>query len=98
LNLQAGGRWYGTAGFGRPDARPHFNLNFDPNDSVALGAGHVAASGARYTLFVVADNRFHTQHRDRHVNAQIPFASSLATLDLLRKSFSAQNVWRFSRG
>jgi hypothetical protein len=86
MNVQAGGSWYGIAGIGRTDARPYFNLNFDPNDAVTLGAGHHTEAGASYVLFVVADDRFHTGQRDWHLNAQIPFGDSHATLDLLRKS------------
>jgi hypothetical protein len=86
LTLQMGGAWYGIAGLGRTNTRPYFNLNFDPNDALTLGAGHAAESGAAYSVFVVADNRFHTQQRDWHANVRIPFGSSHATLDLLRKS------------
>jgi hypothetical protein len=86
VNLQAGIAWYGLAGFGRTDARPYFNLNFDPNDALTFGAGHHAESGISYLVFVVADDRFHTGQRDWHANVQIPFGDSHATLDLLRKS------------
>ncbi len=86
LNVQAGGAWYGMAGIGRTDARSYFNLNFDPNDALTFGAGHHGADGAVYTVFVVADDRFHTGQRDWHANAQIPFGDSHATLDLMRKS------------
>jgi hypothetical protein len=86
LSLQVGGASYAIAGLGRTDARPYFNLNFDPNDAVTLGAGHATANGAIYSVFVVADDRFHTQQRDWHANVQIPFGSSRTTLDLLRKS------------
>jgi hypothetical protein len=86
LNLQVGAAWYGLAGFGRTDARPYFNLNFDPNDALTFGAGHHAENGPSYLLFVVADDRFHTGQRDWHANMQIPFGDSHATLDLLRKS------------
>jgi hypothetical protein len=86
VNLQAGASWYGIAGFGRTDARPYFNLNFDPNDAVTLGAGHRTEYGASYTVFVVADDRFHTGQRDWHVNAQIPAGYLHATLDLMRKT------------
>jgi hypothetical protein len=86
VTAQAGASWYGIAGIGRTDARPYFNLNFDPNDAVTLGAGHQTAGGAGYMLFVVADDRFHTGQRDWHLNARIPFGDSHATLDLLRKS------------
>jgi hypothetical protein len=86
LNLQVGTSWYGLAGFGRTDAKPYFNLNFDPNDALTFGAGLHAASGPSYLVFVVADDRFHTGQRDWHANVQIPFGDSHATLDLLRKS------------
>ena len=86
LNVQAGASWYALAGFGRTDARPYFNLNFDPNDALTFGAGHHAESGVNYLAFVVADDRFHTGQRDWHANVQIPFGDSHATLDLLRKS------------
>ena len=39
FNVQLGGSWYGIAGLGRTDARPYFNLNFDPNDAVTFGVG-----------------------------------------------------------
>jgi hypothetical protein len=99
LNVQLGGAWYGIAGLGRTDARPYFNLNFDPNDAVTLGAGH-QAGGVSYMVFVVADNRFHTGQRDWHLNAQIPCGDSHVTLDVLRKSGLSDagpvTAWGFS--
>jgi hypothetical protein len=86
VNLQAGAAWYGLAGFGRTNARPYFNLNFDPNDALTFGAGHHAENSISYLLFLVADDRFHTGQRNWHANVQIPFGDSHATLDLLRKS------------
>jgi hypothetical protein len=86
LTLQVGRAWYAIGGLGRTNTRPYFNLNFDPNDALTLGAGHVAESGTSYSVFVVADDRFRTQQRDWHANVRIPFGSSRATLDLLRKS------------
>jgi hypothetical protein len=86
LTLQGVGSWYGLAGIGRTDARPYFNLNFDPNDALTFGAGHHAANDISYLVFVVADDRFHTGQRDWHANVQIPCGDSHATLDLLRKS------------
>jgi hypothetical protein len=100
LNLQAGASWYGLVGFGRTDARPYFNLNFDPNDALTFGAGHRTESGISYLVFLVADDRFHTGQRDWHANVQIPFGDSHATLDLLRKSgltdAGAITGWGFS--
>lgn len=100
LNLQAGASWYGLVGFGRTDARPYFNLNFDPNDALTFGAGHRVENGISYLVFLVADDRFHTGQRDWHANVQIPFGDSHATLDLLRKSgmtdAGAITGWGFS--
>lgn len=86
LTLQIGGPWYAIAGFGRTDTKPYFNLNFDPNDAVTLGVGSTAGNGMSYSVFVVADDRFHTRQRDWHANIQLPFGKSHATVDLLRKS------------
>jgi hypothetical protein len=86
FNIQAGDVWYGIAGIGRTDARPYFNLNFDPNDALTLGAGHHSDAGISYYVILIEDDRFHTGQRDWHVNAQIPFGASHATLDLLHKT------------
>jgi hypothetical protein len=100
VNLQVGGAWYGIAGVGRTDARPYFNLNFDPNDAVTLGGGYQNPSGASFMVFVVADDRFHTGQRDWHLNARIPNDESHVTLDVLRKSGQGDagyvNAWGFS--
>jgi hypothetical protein len=98
--VQLGGSWYAIGGLGRTDTRPYFNLNFDPNDAVTVGVGHLAANSANYTVFVVADNRFHTQQRDWHANVKLPFGNSHATFDVLRKSGLSDagyiKAWGFS--
>ena len=86
LNLQIGTQWYALTGIGRTDARPYFNLNFDPNDALTFGFGHTQDNGWIYSAFVIADDRFHTGQRDWHANAQIPFGGSHATVDVLYKS------------
>ena len=100
LNIQAGDEWFGIAGIGRTNLKPYFNLNFDPNDALTLGAGHHAADGSIYTLFIVADDRLHTRQRDWHLNARIPVRSMRATFDLLRKSGVSDagyiTAWGFS--
>jgi hypothetical protein len=100
VNVQMGGSWYAIAGLGRTYAKPYFNLNFDPNDAVTLGAGHQGEGGMSYAMFVVADIRFHTQQRDWHLNAQIPNGASHVTLDILRKSGLGDagpvSAWGFS--
>ncbi len=100
LNLQAGDEWYGVTGFGRTNTKPYFNLNFDPNDAVTLGAGHHSDDGVSYSVFVVADDRFRTGQRDWHANFKIPFGTSHGTFDLLRKTAAADagriKGWGFS--
>ena len=86
FNVQVGAAWYGIVGLGRTDARPYFDLNFDPNDAMTYGVGHNEDSGASYSVFVVEDNRFRSGQRDWHANAQIPFGLSHATVDGLHKS------------
>jgi hypothetical protein len=86
LNIQVGSEWYGIVGIGRTDARPYFNLNFDPNDAMTYGLGHIAENGLIFNVFVIEDNRFHTGQRDWHANAQIPFGPEHATVDVLHKT------------
>ncbi len=100
VNVQAGDSWYGIVGVGRTNAKPYFNLNFDPNDALTVGAGHHTEGGVSYSAFVVADDRLHTGQRDWHLNMQIPFGTSHATIDLLRKSGLSDvgriTAWGFS--
>jgi hypothetical protein len=100
LNVQAGDAWFGLAGIGRTNLRPYYNLNFDPNDAIELGAGHRTDDGSLYTLFVVADDRLHTRQRDWHLNARLPLDRNRITLDLLRKSGESDagyiKAWGFS--
>jgi hypothetical protein len=62
--------------------------------------GHQATHSASYTVFVVADNRFHTRQRDWHANIKIPVGNSHGTFDLLRKSGLSDagyiKAWGFS--
>ncbi len=100
LNIQAGNEWFAIAGIGRTNLKPYFNLNFDPNDALTFGAGHRGADGSVYTLFVVADDRLHTQQKDWHINARFPVRNMRATLDVLRKSGLSDvgpiTAWGFS--
>jgi len=107
LNLQVGDTWYGYAGIGRTNLRPFFNLNFDPNDALSFGTGHRTLAGDTYSLYLIADDRLHTQQRDWHVSAQTHWRQSRVTLDLLRKSglsdagpiaaWGCAATWDFSR-
>jgi hypothetical protein len=76
LNVQVGAAWYGLVGIGRTDARPYFNLNFDPNDAMTYGVGHTEESGLAFNVLVIEDNRFHTGQRDWHAWLMTPTRTS----------------------
>jgi hypothetical protein len=86
INAQIGHEWYGLVGFGRTNMKPYFNLNFDPNDAITLGGGHQFANGQNWSLFVIYDDRLHTNQTDWHLTARIPMASDRLSLDLMHKA------------
>jgi hypothetical protein len=67
------------AGFGRTDLKPYYNLNFDPNDAITLGAVADLPGGMRATVFAVHDDRLHTGQTVLHA--------------LLRTSDNPANRW-----
>lgn len=107
LNAQVGHDWYGLVGFGRTNLKPYFNLNFDPNDAITLGAGHQFANGQNWSVFVVHDDRLHTGQTDWHLTARIPVADDRLSLDLMHKAgegdsgyvkaWSLSATWDFPR-
>ncbi len=56
----------GMVGWGRTNLRPYYNLNFDPNDSVLIGAGWRPNEGTTLTMFQVFDDRLGTGQRVTH--------------------------------
>jgi hypothetical protein len=86
LNLQAGDPWFVLAGWGRTNLKPYYNLNFDPNDAITLGAGWHGAQGRTVSLSVVADDRLHTHQKDWHLFGRWPVGDERLTLDLMRKT------------
>ena len=92
-NLQIGAPWYAIVGWGRTNLRPYFNLNFDPNDALTLGAGWQGPAGQSVQLYCIADDRLHTGQKDWHLLARQPLAEGRRlTLDLLRKTGDAGPV------
>lgn len=86
LNLQAGGDVFVLLGYGRTNARDYYNLNFDPNDSVAYGAGTRLLPKSTVSLYTVRDNRLHTGQAVTHalLRYQVEVAQRL-TVDLFEK-------------
>jgi len=86
-NLLLGDPWYAIAGWGRTNLRPYFNLNFDPNDALTLGAGWRGAAEQSVQLYCIADDRLHSGQKDWHLLLRQPLDPQRhLTLDLLRKT------------
>jgi hypothetical protein len=66
LNAQIGDSIYALLGFGRTNVRDYYNLNFDPNDSIAYGFGTSLLPKSNLSLFTVRDNRLHTDQVITH--------------------------------
>jgi hypothetical protein len=58
---------WAIVGLGRTNLKPYYNLSFDPNDSVVVGAGLRARPGAVLSVFTVADDRLGTGQKVTHV-------------------------------
>jgi hypothetical protein len=87
ITAEIGGETYGIVGFGRTNLRDYYNLNFDPNDAITLGAGTRALEDTELTLFYLWDDRLHTQQRVTHAIIRKKFANKQRlTLDISLKS------------
>jgi hypothetical protein len=60
VTAEVGEKYFGLFGLGRTHLRPYFNLNFDPNDAITLGAGTRALPNTTLTLFQIRDDRLGT--------------------------------------
>lgn len=86
VNLQWGSRWFGLVGWGRTNLRPYYNLNFDPNDAISLGAGLHDEHGGLWSATWIADDRLHTGQRHLHLSGRWTMAGQRVFVDLLRKT------------
>ncbi len=81
------GPYLGLLGLGRTNRKPYYNLNFDPNDSILIGAGWRPNEGTALTLFQVRDDSLGTRQRVTHfVLRQKTGARSRWTADLYSRS------------
>jgi hypothetical protein len=71
VTAEIGGRYFGLAGFGRTNLKDYFNLNFDPNDMILIGAGTRALPDTTLTVFQIRDDRLGTGQRVTHAVARI---------------------------
>ena len=82
---------WAIVGVGRTNLKPYYNLSFDPNDSVVLGAGVRVRKTGVLSLFTVADDRLgtgqkvtHLVWRDRYTKEQ------RITIDFVHKTGSLE--------
>ncbi len=86
LNVQAGHDDFVVLGWGRTNLLPYFNLNFDPNDAITVGAGHAFDNGQSWSVSVIRDDRLHTGQTDRHLTGRIPVGDDRLSIDLMYKT------------
>jgi hypothetical protein len=69
--LQLGDPFYLNAGLGRTNLHNYYNLNFDPNDAVTLGAGTGILPRTDLALYQIRDDRLGTGQRVTHLYAHL---------------------------
>ncbi len=86
INAQIGDSIYALLGFGRTNMRDYYNLNFDPNDSIVYGLGTRLLPKSTLSLFIVKDDRLHTDQIVTHAVWRIvPDEHQRWTVDLSSK-------------
>lgn len=84
---EIGERHFGMLGLSRTNLKDYFNLNFDPNDSVLLGAGTRALARSVLTLYQIKDDRLGTgQHVTHFVLRTSPDAGTRWAVDVFTKA------------
>lgn len=78
------GPWSGLVGWGRTNARPYVNLNFDPNDSTLLGLSWRRGEAA-FTLFQVKDDKLMTSQTVTHAVWRQPIGEQTWSIDLFTR-------------
>jgi hypothetical protein len=63
---EIGGRLFAIAGAGRTNLQPYWNLGFDPNDYVQVGAAYRESSGSTVSVYAIRDNRLGTGQTNTH--------------------------------
>jgi hypothetical protein len=81
----------GLVGIGRTNLRPYVNLNFDPNDSILLGAGWRIDPATQLTAYHLWDDRLGTGQRVTHLVLRRAFTGREAvSVDLFRRDGRAE--------
>jgi hypothetical protein len=66
VNGQFGDAAYVIIGLGRTNLRSYYNLNFDPNDALTLGAGSHLDAATDVSLYHIWDDRLGTRQHVTH--------------------------------
>ena len=86
LTAEIGERHFGLLGIGRTNLKDYFNVNFDPNDSILIGAGTRALPNTVLSLYQIRDDRLGTGQRVVHLLARVkPDARTRWTIDVFHK-------------
>jgi hypothetical protein len=67
VDLETGTTWFGGVGLGRTNLRNYANLNFDPNDSVVVYAGHRWEDDDSISAQLIRDNRQNPGQQNLHL-------------------------------
>jgi hypothetical protein len=87
VTSEVGGNVYAIVGIGRTNLRNYYNLNFDPNDAITVGAGTRAFDKMELSLFQVFDDRLDTRQRITHFLCRYkPSDTQRISLDVSYKS------------
>ena len=94
-NAEIGERHFALVGLSRTNLKDYFNLNFDPNDSVLLGAGTRALARGVLTVYQIKDDRLGTgQHVTHFVLRTSPDEHTRWTIDVFAKAGrTAEGEW-----
>jgi hypothetical protein len=87
INAEIGAPFYALVGYGRTNLKPYSNINFDPNDSITLGAGWHVDKDFNIALYGVQDNRVVDRQRITHLMAtKLLLEDQKLVLDIFNKS------------
>lgn len=99
VTAEIGERHFGLLGLGRTNLKDYFNLNFDPNDSVLIGAGTRALPATTLSAYQIRDDRLGTGQRVTHFVARIkPDEKTRWTVDVFHKAGRSVDDGEWVRG
>ena len=85
LTLEYGVPWFASAGIGRTNLRPYWNLNFDPNDALSVASGYRGRDGFMAYLQAIRDDRLGSGQQHVHAVLRLPLGRDRLLIDVLRK-------------